>query len=129
MTAETVCPFGMVLPHDAPVLPCWYCEGKDGDGQPYDPAVHHGWRCEACDERRRTQAVVSAAYDYIATHGHWPHDSECAHSLAHEAGRYEGEFMKDRHWVYDSTVKCDCKLGALSRAVLGYGNTQLSKPD
>lgn len=49
---DLVCIFGMPMPHPKPELPCWYCGGKDGDGQPYDPKVHHGWNCEACDERR-----------------------------------------------------------------------------
>ena len=40
------------LNEKAPVLPCWYCDGRDGDSRPYNPAVHKGWHCEACDERR-----------------------------------------------------------------------------
>lgn len=35
-----------------PVLPCWYCEGLDPEGQPYDAQVHTGWYCDACRERR-----------------------------------------------------------------------------
>lgn len=43
-----------MLNQDAvPCLPCWYCNGVDGDGIAYDPYLHDGWFCEACEERRR----------------------------------------------------------------------------
>lgn len=62
---DLVCIFGMPMPHPKPVLPCWYCEGKDGDGEAYDPLVHHGWHCEACDERRGLQFLLWAVDETI----------------------------------------------------------------
>lgn len=35
----------------APCLPCWYCEGRDGDGRDFNPKTHTGWACKACVER------------------------------------------------------------------------------
>lgn len=44
----------------APLLPCWYCNGISGDGEPFNPAVHKGWGCEACDERRALRTAGDA---------------------------------------------------------------------
>lgn len=82
-----------------------------------------------CDELERALIVIEAASDYMGVHGHWPHDWECAHAAAHERGHYEGEFMKDRHWVYDESAKCDCRLGALSRALAGYENAMKAEQE
>lgn len=71
-----------------------------------------------CAEVERMRAVVDAARAFMdAEHPHFPHLSECAVSVAHENGEYVGEFMVDRHWVYDTAVPCDCLLGALADAL------------
>lgn len=43
---------------DKPVLPCWYCVGRDGMGRPYNPDVHKTWDCEACAERANWIAAL-----------------------------------------------------------------------
>ncbi len=51
-----------------PELPCWYCEGRDGDGDSYDIRLHGSchWACEACDERRSLHDAVAQSNKEIA---------------------------------------------------------------
>ena len=56
-----------------PELPCWYCAGIDPEGDRYDAAIHTGWGCEACDERRHVREALRLAKKFIT-------DDTCRHN-------------------------------------------------